>query len=233
VRESRVIAVLRSNRPSLFAGLAVGLLAAAIALIFFYAPLDEDGLNQKIFYFHVPIALTAYACFAWGGWKALRVLWKRDERADVESYVAIHQGVIFGLLTLVTGSIWARYRWGHWWEWHEDQLVLFLVLFLFYAAYFMLRFSVEPGPRRANFSAVYALFGVVLIPVSALAIRLSERFIHPVAFDRGGPNMAGSQFFAFCVATAAMLALAAALYHLELAGKRLDARLRELRELLS
>jgi heme exporter protein C len=233
VRESRVIAVLRTNRPALLAGLTVALLGAAIALIFFYAPVDEDGLNQKIFYFHVPIALTAYACFGWGGWKALRVLWKRDERADVESYVAIHQGVIFGLLTLVTGSIWARYRWGHWWEWHEDQLVLFLVLFLFYAAYFMLRFSVEPGPRRANFSAVYALFGVVLIPVSALAIRLSERFIHPVAFDRGGPNMAGSQFFTFCVACAAMLALAAALYHLELAGKRLDARLRELRELLS
>ncbi len=222
-------------RPSLtsLAALALALTAGAVALIFFYAPLDEDGLNQKIFYFHVAIALTAYACFAWGGWKAFRVLWKRDERADLESYVAIHQGVIFGVLTLVTGSIWARYRWGHWWEWHEDQLVLFLVLFLFYSAYFMLRFSVDPGPRRANFSAVYALFGVVLIPVSALAIRLSERFIHPVAFDRGGPNMAASQFFTFCVACAAMLALAAALYQLELTGKRLDAQLRELRELLT
>ena len=219
--------------PTSLAALALVLMALATALVFFYAPLDEDGLNQKIFYFHVPIAFTAYACFAWGGWKALRVLWKRDERADIESYVAIHQGVIFGALTLVTGSIWARYRWGHWWEWHEDQLVLFLVLFLFYAAYFMLRFSVEPGPRRANFSAVYALFGVVLIPVSALAIRLSERFIHPVAFDRGGPNMAASQFFTFCVACIAMLALAGALYQLELAGKRVDARLRELRELLT
>ena len=141
------------------------------------------------------------------------MLWKRDEDADLESYVAIHQGVIFGALTLVTGSIWARYRWGHWWEWHENQLVLFLVLFLFYAAYFMLRFSVPAGPRRANLSAVYALFGVALVPVSILAIRLSERFIHPVAFDTGGPNMAGSQFFTFCVSLAAMLVLAATLYH--------------------
>jgi heme exporter protein C len=222
-------------RPSLptLAALALALLAAAIALIFFYAPLDEDGLNQKIFYFHVPIAFAAYACFAWGGWKALRLLWKRDERADLESYVAIHQGVIFGVLTLVTGSIWARYRWGHWWEWSEDQLVLFLVLFLFYSAYFMLRYSVPAGPRRANLSAVYALFGVVLIPVSILAIRLSERFIHPVAFDKGGPNMAGSQFFTFCVACVAMLVLATALYNVELAGKRLDARLKELREELA
>jgi hypothetical protein len=106
------------------------------------------------------------------------------------------------------------------------------VLFLFYAAYFMLRFSVPPGPRRANLSAVYALFGIVLVPVSILAIRLSERFIHPVAFDRGGPNMAGSQFFVFLVSWAAMLALAAALYHVELTGKRIDIRLRELREAL-
>jgi heme exporter protein C len=223
---------LRNNRLPALAVLALTLMGAALALIFFYAPLDQDGLNQKIFYIHVPIAITAYACFGWGGWKALRHLWKRDERADLESYVAIHLGVIFGVLTLVTGSVWARYRWGHWWVWSEDQLVLFLVLFLFYCAYFMLRYSLAPGPQRANISAVYALFGVVLIPVSVLAIRLSERFIHPVAFDRGGPNMAGSQFFTFCVAAAAMLALAAMLYNLELAGKRLDQRLRELREAL-
>ena len=208
-------------------------MAAAIALIFFYAPTDADqGLSQRIFYFHVPIALTAYACFAWGAWKALLHLWKRPDGADLESYVAIHLGVIFGVLTLVTGSIWARFRWGHWWVWSEDQLVLFLVLFLFYCAYFMLRYSVAPGPQRANLSAVYALFGIVLIPVSILAIRLSERFIHPVAFDEGGPNMAGSQFFTFCVAVVAMLAVAATLYNLELAGKRLDQRLRELREAL-
>jgi heme exporter protein C len=227
-----VNALLRRNQTPLLGALALGLMTAAIALIFFYAPLDEDGLNQKIFYFHVPIAFTAYACFGWGGWKALRHLWKREEGADLESYVAIHLGVIFGLLTLVTGSIWAKYRWGHWWVWSEDQLVLFLVLFLFYCAYFMLRYSLPPGPQRANLSAVYALFGVVLIPVSILAIRLSERFIHPVAFDKGGPNMAGSQFFTLCVAVGAWFAVAATLYHLELAGKRLDLRLRELREAL-
>jgi heme exporter protein C len=228
-----VLSRLRSQPLPTVAVLAATLVPASIAMIFFYAPVDADGLNQKIFYFHVPIALTAYICFGWGGWKALRVLWKRDERADLESYVAIHQGVIFGALTLATGSIWARFRWGHWWEWSEDQLVLFLVLFLFYAAYFMLRFSVEPGPRRANLSAVYALCGVALIPVSILAIRLSQRFIHPVAFDRGGPNMAASQFVTFLVAWAALLSLAATFYHVELAGKRLDARLRELRELLA
>ncbi len=213
---------------------STGLTGLALGLVFFYAPTDADqGFSQRIFYFHVPIALTSYVCFGWGAWKALRYLRTRDERADLESYVAIHQGVIFGALTLVTGSIWAKASWGVWWSWSENQLVLFLVLFLFYCAYFMLRFSVEAGAARANMSAVYALFGVVLIPVSFLAIRLSQKFIHPVVFNSHGPQMAGSQFFVFCVSFAAVLALFATLYQVELAGKRLDAHVRELRELLT
>jgi heme exporter protein C len=207
---------------------------AAVALIFFYVPTDSDqGFSQRIFYFHVPIALTAYACFGWGAWKALRYLRTHDERADLESYVAIHQGVVFGALTLITGSIWAKASWGVWWSWSENQLVLFLVLFLFYCAYFMLRYSVEAGPPRANMSAVYALFGVVLIPVSFLAIRLSQRFIHPVVFTSHGPQMTGAQFLTFCVSFLAMLLLFATLYNVELAGKRLDAHVRELRNLLT
>ena len=229
-----VRASLAENRAAATGALATGLFAAAIALIFFYAPTDADqGFSQRIFYFHVPIALTAYACFGWGAWKALRVLRTGDQSADLQSYVAIHQGVIFGSLTLLTGSIWARASWGVWWSWSENQLVLFLVLFLFYCAYFMLRFSVEPGPARANMCAVYALFGVVLIPISFLAIRLSQKFIHPVVFTSHGPQMSGSQFFTFCVSLAAMLALFATLYSVELAGKRIDAHIRELRELLT
>ena len=215
------------------AAVSTGLFGLAIGLAFFYAQTDADqGLSQKIFYFHVPLALTSYVCFGWGAWKALRHLWKGDPNADLESYVAIHQGVIFGSLTLLTGSIWARISWGVWWSWSEDQLVLFLVLFLFYCAYFMLRYSVDPGPARANMCAVYALFGVVLIPVSFLAIRLSRKFIHPVVFTSHGFQMTGAQFVTFCVCLAAMLGLFATLYALELAGKRLDASLRELRELL-
>ena len=216
------------------AALTTALMGTALALIFFYAPTDADqGLSQRIFYFHVPIALTSYVCFGWGAWKAIVHLWKGTPTADLESYVAIHQGVVFGALTLLTGSIWAKASWGVWWSWSENQLVLFLVLFLFYCAYFMLRYSVEPGPARANMCAVYALFGVVLIPVSFLAIRLSQHFIHPVVFTSHGPQMTGAQFFTFCVSFAGMLALFATLYSVELAGKRIDAHMRELRTLLS
>ncbi|MGB2875896.1 MAG: cytochrome c biogenesis protein [Gaiellaceae bacterium] len=219
--------------PALAAASAL-LMGAALALVFFYAPVDADqGLSQKIFYIHVPIALTSYACFAWGALKAFQHLRSRPPGADLESYAAIHQGVIFGALTLLTGSIWARISWGHWWSWSSNQLVTFLILFLFYSAYFMLRFSVEPGPARANMSAVYALFGVVLIPVSWLSIRIANDYIHPTVFTTHGPQMSGSMFLAFCVSWAGLLALAATMYRIELVGKRLDARLRELRELLA
>jgi heme exporter protein C len=226
---------LRNNRAPILASAAAVLLLAGIALAFYWVPnAPVEGFRQRIFYLHVPVALTAYACFIAGAWKGLRLLSTRDQRYDLESYTAVHMGVIFGVLTLATGSIWAKTSWGVWWTWSERQLVLFLVLFLFYSAYFMLRFSVEPGPRRANISAVYALFGVVLIPISFLAIRLAENLIHPVVFSRDvDENLTAGQFVTFLVCFAGTLALAAALYLNELTGKRVDERLRELREALS
>jgi hypothetical protein len=79
---------------------------------------------------------------------------------------------------------------------------------------------------------VYALFGVVLIPISFLAIRLAEDFIHPTVFTREGPQMTGTMFTAFAVSWGAVTLLAYVLYRVELVGKRLDADLRELREAL-
>jgi len=157
----------------------------------------------------------------------------KDESLDLKSYVPMHLGVIFGTLTLITGSIWAKASWGVWWSWSSNQLVLFLVLFLFYCAYFMLRFSIEPGPRRERISAVYALFGVALIPVSFLAIRLASDFIHPTVFTREGPQMTGEMFAAFCCSWAAITLLAYVMYRTELAGKRTDLNLRALREALA
>ena len=220
-----------SSRLPTLAVLAAGLLALGFFCAFFVAPDDADqGFSYRIFYAHVPIVLTSYALFVWGAWKAFRHLQTKRANYDLESYVAIHLGVIFGTLTLLTGSVWAKISWGHFWLWDQKQLVLFLVLFLFYCAYFMLRFSVEDGPQRVNLSAVYAVFGAVLIPVSSLAIRLLPKNAnqnHPVM---NGLNFHGWIRITFLICLAGMLLLAATLYHLELLGKRLDVRLRELRE---
>jgi heme exporter protein C len=222
----------RIDAGTVSAALAAVLMPLALALIFFYVPSDADqGYSQRIFYFHVPIALTTYTLFGWGAVNAARYLWTRDESLDLKSYVPMHLGVIFGSLTLVTGSIWAHVSWGVWWYWGSKQLTTFLIIFLFYCAYFMLRFSVEPGERRSTYSAVYTLLGVGLIPVSVLAVRLSQELIHPITFNENGVNMDGSMFLTFCVSVAAMLALATAMYFVEMRGKRIDERMRKLRTL--
>ena len=75
-----------SSWNSRLAVAAFALLTGGIALAFFWAPLDADqGVVQKVFYIHVPVALTAYACFGWGAWKALRHLWTRGDGYDLES----------------------------------------------------------------------------------------------------------------------------------------------------
>ena len=89
--------------------LAAVLLPLAIVLIFFWVPDDADqGFSQRIFYIHVPVALTSYVFFGVGAFFAARYLLRRDEADDLRSYVGIHVGIIFGTLVLLTGPIWAR-----------------------------------------------------------------------------------------------------------------------------
>ena len=222
----------RIDRATAAAVTAAVAMTAALALIFFYVPDDADqGFSQRIFYFHVPIALTTYTCFAWGAINAARLLWTGDVKYDLRSYVPLHLGTVFGTLTLLTGSIWAHYSWGVWWDWSSTELNTFLIIFLFYCAYFMLRFSVESGERRARFSAVYAILGVGLIPVSVLAVHLGQDVIHPITFTRHGANMDNSMLLTFLVSLTAMLTLAYAMYEVELRGKRLDERVARIRRL--
>jgi heme exporter protein C len=205
----------------------------ALALIFFWVPNDADqGFSQRIFYFHVPIAMTTYVLFGWAALNAARYLWTGREGLDLRSYVPMHLGVIFGTLTLVTGSFWAKISWGVWWYWGSRELNSFLIIFLFYCAYFMLRFSIEPGERRARFSAVYALAGVGLVPISVLAVHLAQNEFHPVVFSSSGAAMEGSMLVTFLVALAAMFSLALTLYVLELRGKLVDDQVRRIGRLV-
>ena len=123
-------------------------------------------------------------------------------------------------------------RWGTWWVWGDEQLVLFLVLFLFYCAYFMLRFSVDPGPQRANLRGLRTLRRRA--DPDQLPRDPAREQLHPPhrLHEQRAPD-GHSQLATFCVAWAAMLSLAYIFYRFELAGKRLAPDVRELRELLA
>ncbi|MFL5857898.1 MAG: cytochrome c biogenesis protein [Solirubrobacteraceae bacterium] len=208
-------------------------LVTAFALVFFYAPLDADqGFVQKIFYVHVPMAIVALAGFVFGGICAIAYLRTRNRKWDLRSYVAIHLSLILGLGVLVTGSIWARASWGHWWVWDEPTLVSFLIIFLLYACYQPLRFSIEDPDRQARYAAVFAILAGAFVPLNFLAVRLAQSLTHPRVLGTTGGNMPGAMRLTFLIALAGMVLLFLTLWKYEIAAKQARMRLKALRRRL-
>ncbi|MFL5973982.1 MAG: cytochrome c biogenesis protein [Solirubrobacterales bacterium] len=208
-------------------------LTAALALVFFYAPLDADqGFIQKIFYVHVPMAIVALGGFVFGGICAIAYLRTRNRKWDLRSYVAIHLSLILGLGVLVTGSIWARASWGHWWVWDEPTLVSFLIIFLLYACYQPLRFSIEDPDRQARYAAVFAILAGAFVPLNFLAVRLAQSLTHPRVLGTTGGNMPGAMRLTFLIALAGMVLLFLTLWKYEIAAKQARMRLKALRRRL-
>src|SRR5215211_6183102 len=204
--------------------------AVAFCLVFFYAPVDADqGFVQKIFYLHVPMAIVALCGFVAAGVMAIKHLRTRDSAWDMRSYVAIHLSIIFGVGVLLTGSIWAKASWGHWWVWDEPTLVSFLIVFLLYCTYAPLRFSIEDRERRARYASVFAITAGAFVPLNFLAVRLAEAYTHPRVLSATGGQMPGSMRLTFLVALLAMALLFTTLWKLELTAKNLARELRDLR----
>jgi heme exporter protein C len=213
---------------------SVVLLIGAFTLVFFYAPNDADqGFIQKIFYLHVPVAIVALCGFVAGGIFGVRYLQTGDRGHDLRSYVAIHLSLILAVGTLITGSIWARAAWGHWWVWDEPTLVSFLIVFLLYACYQPLRFSIEDPERQARYAAVFAIVAGAFVPLNFMAVRMAQPLSHPRVLSTTGGNMPGSMFFTFLVALAGMACLYVTLWKYELTSKSAHFQLRALRRALA
>jgi heme exporter protein C len=212
---------------------SVVLVVGAFSLVFFYAPNDADqGFIQKIFYLHVPLAIVALCGFVAGGIFGIRYLQTGRREHDFRSYVAIHLSLILAVGTLITGSIWARAAWGHWWVWQEPTLVSFLIIFLLYACYQPLRFSIEDPERQARYAAVFSIVAGAFVPLNFMAVRLAQSFSHPRVLSTTGGKMPGSMFFTFLVSLAGMTCLYVTLWKYELASKSAHAQLRRLRRAL-
>jgi heme exporter protein C len=214
--------------------LSVVLVVGAFALVFFYAPNDADqGFVQKIFYLHVPLAIVALGGFIAGGVWGVKYLRSGDRADDLRSYVAIHLSLILAVGALITGSIWARASWGHWWVWSEPTLVAFLIVFLLYACYQPLRFSIEDRERQARYAAVFAVVAGAFVPVNFLAVRFAQQAVtHPRVLD-STDSMPGSMALTFLVSLAAMTVLWITLWKYELASKHASIQLSALRRRLA
>jgi heme exporter protein C len=209
------------------------IMTGAFALAFFWAPEDADqGFSQKIFYVHVPMAIVALCGFVAGAGMAVMHLWKRDSRWDMRSYVAIHLSIILGVGVLVTGSIWARVSWGHWWVWNEPTLVSFLIIFLLYCTYQPLRFSIADPERQARYASVFAIVAGAFVPLNFMAVRLAQQYTHPRVLGNISGNLPGRMEWAFLACLLGMTLLFVTLWKYEMTSKHASSQLRRLKRLL-
>ena len=198
-----------------------------------YAPVDADqGVIQKIFYVHVPLAIVALGGFIAGGVMAIMYLRTRDRRWDMRSYVTIHLSIVLAVGVLLTGSIWARASWGHWFVWDEPMLVVFLIVFLLYCVYYPLRFSIEDPDRQARYSSVFAIAAGAFVPLNFAAVRLAEAYTHPRVLSQTGGDLPGDMRLTFFVSILAIALLYVTMWKLELTSKRASAQLGRLRRRL-
>lgn len=211
----------------------VVMMAASLSLVFFYAPLEADqGFLQKIFYLHVPLAITSLVGFVVGGIFAIAHLRSGNAKWDAYSYVSIHISVIFGAGVLLTGSIWAKGSWGHWWIWDEPTLVSFLIVFLLYCTYYPFRYAIEDRDRQARYASVFAITAGAFVPLNFMAVRMAQSLVHPRVFATAEGGLPGSMMFTFLVCLATIALLWTTLVKFELTAKSASGQVKRLRRAL-
>jgi heme exporter protein C len=161
----------------------VPILLVTAAVMFAAAPYVIDsapyeatmGLVQRIFYFHFPAAMTMMvAALVCGGASAV-FLFRRSPAADRLAVAGAELSVVFGILVLITGPLWARKAWGTWWVW-DPRITSTFVMWMVFNAYLLLRrFG---GPGSEVLSAAVGFFGMALVPFIYWSVNL-WRTLHP------------------------------------------------------
>ncbi len=159
--------------------LSVVAVLAAVARAIFFTPSElTQGDAQKIYYIHVPAAISAYFALTIAGLMSIVFLWLHDDRADRMAESAGEVGLLFTTLVLTTGPFWGKPIWGTWWTW-DARLTLTLFLWFVTAAYLVLRGAIQDPAMRGRYSAVLAVLAVVLIPFIHMSVYLF-RTLHPM-----------------------------------------------------
>src|SRR5229473_4193399 len=171
----------------IFAVLTAVLLSYALYEALVAAPTEQTmGNVQRIFYYHVPSAWTAFLLFLINFVASVVFLIRRDTKADILALVSAEVGVVFCTVVLVTGPIWARPVWGIWWTW-DLRLTLTLVLWLIYVSYLMLR-RFSTSSQTPVLAAVLAIFGALDVPLVYFSIWFF-RTQHPSPVIGGGGSI--------------------------------------------
>jgi heme exporter protein C len=202
-------------------------MSAAIFMVFVYVPTEaQQGIVQRIFYFHVPCAWVAFASFALVAISGAFYLWFGQQVWDDLACAAAEVGMIFCTLVLITGSIWAKPIWGTWWTW-DSRLTTTLVLWLLYAGYLTLRVMADEVPQVGRLAAVVGIVAAADVPVIIVSVRL-WRTIHPAVLvtRQGGHGLEDPRMIAtLLVSMGAFTALCVWLLMLRFATLRSKTRI--------
>ena len=189
----------------------------------------QQLLSQKIFYFHMPVAIVSFVALVFAAFYGMRFLSTRNQRFDTCSRVAMEIALLFVVFTMITGDLWTRFEWGVWWTW-EPRLTTYLILMLIIIAYFVLRGAVDDPERRAAYSSVVSIIALVDVPICFMVTRLIPSSVHPVVAREGG--MAPDMAITVLVVFVGMALVAFALYRLRFRQVRLAERLQILKDQL-
>lgn len=171
----------RSSRRRLWGLLTLISMPILLAMALFYAPEDANqGAAQRIFYIHVPSAWIGFLAFAVVFVASIAFLATGRRRWDDVASSSAEVGVIFTTAVLITGPLWGRPVWGVYWTW-DPRLTSFLMLWLIYLSYIVLRGYVPEPIRRAKYSAVLGIVGFLDVPIVYLSARW-WRSEHPTQF---------------------------------------------------
>ncbi len=185
---------MKQSADTLLPAVTLLLMAAAIYMVFMYVPSDRvQGIVQRIFYFHVPLAIMTFVAFGVVALASILFLWRGTRIWDRLAHAAAEVGMLFCTLVLVTGPIWARPIWGTWWTW-DARLTTTLILWLIYAAYLMLRSVSGPADQSARYAAILGIVGAVDIPIINRSVYW-WRTIHPAVLitREGGSGLADAR----------------------------------------
>lgn len=234
--EAQLTETKKPNLSKILFGAAVITMLVSLYFIFIFAAEEKTmGAAQKIFYFHVSSAWLAFMAFFVTFLFSILFLIKRKRIFDTYAYVSAEIGVVFTIIVLTTGPIWAKSAWNTWWVW-EPRLITTLILFFIYIAYIMIRQMDGVWDKKARLASVFGIIGFADVPIVFFAIRWWQTKFHPIVFGEGpsqkGGGIEDTMLVALLVTITAFTILYSYLLHKGVSFEKMKIRVERYKEKL-
>jgi heme exporter protein C len=156
------------------------------------------GDKARVLYFHVPMSWISVVAFTMSLWYAVRYLRTKNIDYDIRSISSAQLGFLFCILATATGSLWAKFNWGSFWNWDPRQTSIFILLMI-YGAYFALRSAIDSEEQKARLSSVYAIVAGITMPFFIFIMPRLVETLHPdpIINNSGKINMDTSMLIIF------------------------------------